>query len=149
MDPISIGLLAALAGGVGGELGRQAWAGLSALVRLPFRRGQADADAPRVSTGEPELTALGQAPDDRARAQALSAALAARASLDPGFDSRLRQWHEGARLIPTEVGDVRNSISGGSQYGPVLQGRDFSGISFSTQPPPPPAPEGGTPAARD
>jgi hypothetical protein len=148
MDPISIGLLAALAGGAAGELGRQAWAGLSALVRQPFRRGRDAATAPQVSTGELELTALRQAPDDQARAQALSAALAARSSLDPDFDAGLRQWHEAARLIPREDGDVRNSISGGNQYGPVLQGRNFSGLSFNTQPPPPAAPEGGTPAAR-
>ncbi|AWK12740.1 hypothetical protein SSP531S_15710 [Streptomyces spongiicola] len=148
MDPISIGLLAALAGGVGGELGRQAWAGLSALVRQPFRRGRDGADAPQVSTGELELAALSRAPDDQARARALSAALAARSALDPDFGARLRQWHEGARLIPEEDGGVHNSISGGNQYGPVLQGRDFSGLSFSTPPPPPAAPEGGTPAAR-
>lgn len=146
MDPISIGLLAALAGGAGGELGRQAWAGLSTLVRQPFRRGPDAAEAPQVSTGEPELAALGQAPDDQARARVLSATLAARTLLDPDFDAGLRQWHEEARLIPTEGGDVRNSISGGNQYGPVLQGRDFSGLSFSTQPPPPAAPGGGTPA---
>ncbi|MCX2925258.1 hypothetical protein [Streptomyces sp. NEAU-W12] len=149
MDPIAVGLLAALAGGAGGELGRQAWAGLSALVRQPFRRGRDAAEAPQVSTGEPELAALGQAPDDQERARALSAALAARTSLDPDFDAGLRQWHEGARLALTEDGGVRNSISGGNQYGPVIQGRDFSGLSFGTQPPPPAAPESGTPAARD
>ncbi|WP_431781519.1 hypothetical protein [Streptomyces chumphonensis] len=147
MDPISIGLLAALAGGAGGELGRQAWAGLSALVRQPFRRGQDAADAPEVSTGESELTALSQSPDDRARAQDLSTALAARSSLDPDFDAELRRWHEGARPILDDDGGVHNRISGGNQYGPVLQGRNFSGLTFSTQPPPPP-PEGGTPAAR-
>jgi hypothetical protein len=87
-------------------------------------------------------------PDDQARARALSAALAARTSLDPDFDAGLRQWHERARLILTKEGDVHNTISGGNQYGPVLQGRDFSGLSFSTPPPPPAAPEGGTPAAR-
>ncbi|MER7894624.1 hypothetical protein ABTX62_00290 [Streptomyces sp. NPDC096046] len=92
------------------------------------------------------MAALGQAPDDQARARVLSATLAARTLLDPDFDAGLRQWHEEARLIPTEGGDVRNSISGGNQYGPVLQGRDFSGLSFSTQPPPPAAPGGGTPA---
>jgi hypothetical protein len=41
LEPISMGLLAALAGGAGGELGRQAWAGLSALVRpLPIAHAQ-------------------------------------------------------------------------------------------------------------
>ncbi|MGW0712100.1 hypothetical protein ACWD4G_40175 [Streptomyces sp. NPDC002643] len=32
MEPISIALLAALAGGAGGEFGRQTWAGLRAAV---------------------------------------------------------------------------------------------------------------------
>lgn len=40
MEPVSVGLLAALAGGAGGELGRQVWAALSALVRRPFRRDE-------------------------------------------------------------------------------------------------------------
>ncbi|MEU1944033.1 hypothetical protein ABZ554_16710 [Streptomyces sp. NPDC020125] len=35
MDPISMALLVALAGGAGGEFGRQTWARLSALVTSP------------------------------------------------------------------------------------------------------------------
>jgi hypothetical protein len=145
MDPVSVGLLAALAGGAGGEIGRQAWAALTALVRRPFR--SAAAPAAEVSTGEPELAALHRAPDDPSRAHALSTALAVRAALDADFGAGLREWQEQAARVRLDQGSVSNTISGGTQYGTVIQGRDFSGLTFTTQPPqssqplqPPPVP---------
>ena len=136
MDPVSVTLLLALAGGAGGEVGRQAWAGLSALVRRPFRHGHDDSpDTPAVGSGEAELARLEEAPADPARAQALSTALAARAALDADFRNDLQQWHEQAKPVRTGDGDVHNTISGGAFHGPVVQGRDFSGISFTTPPP--------------
>ncbi|GAX57888.1 hypothetical protein [Streptomyces olivochromogenes] len=145
MDPISVALLAALAGGAGGELGRQAWVNLTALARRPFGRGHGEsAQAPAVSSGEAELVRLQETPGDAARAQALSTALAVRAAFDAEFSSGLQQWHEQAKVVRTGDGDVHSTISGGTQYGPVLQGRDFSGLSFTTSAPPSPASEGGT-----
>jgi hypothetical protein len=129
MDPISMDLLVALPGGVGGEVGKQAWTVLSTLVRRPFRRG---GDTSSVSSGEVELVALEQAPADPARAHALSTALAVRAALDAGFRSDLQQWHEQAKLIGTGAGHVTNSIHGGTFHAPVLQGPDFSGTSFTS-----------------
>ena len=40
-------------------------------------------------------------------------------------------------------GDVTNTVSGGTQHGPVLQGRDFSDLTFgsSTGPPAPVPPD--------
>ncbi|HEX5298271.1 MAG TPA: hypothetical protein VFW50_14905 [Streptosporangiaceae bacterium] len=35
-------------------------------------------------------------------------------------------------------GDVANTISGGTQQGPVLQGRDFNNLSFGASPASPP-----------
>jgi hypothetical protein len=35
------------------------------------------------------------------------------------------------------TGDVTNTISGGNQNGPVLQGRDFTGLTFGASPSPP------------
>ncbi|MFD0271364.1 hypothetical protein ACFVGY_33060 [Streptomyces sp. NPDC127106] len=147
MDPISVAVLVALAGGAGGEVGKQAWAGLSALVRRPFRRGQGESpEAPVVGSGEAELARLEQAPDDPTRAQALSDTLAARAAADPDFSAGLQQWwHEQVKLVRTGDGDVDNEISGGTFHGQVLQGRDYSNISFSTPPPPPPTPGTSTP----
>ncbi|NYI03862.1 hypothetical protein [Allostreptomyces psammosilenae] len=150
MDPVSVGLLAALAGGAGGEIGRQAWAGLSALVRRPLRGGQ-DAedvdDVAAVSSGEVELAELERAPADSARAQALSTALAVRAAVDADFHAGLERWRELARLVRTGDGEARNTISGGTFHGPVLQGRDFSGTSFTTPPPPPAGSD--TPSTQD
>ncbi|MFD5522384.1 hypothetical protein [Streptomyces sp. NPDC127066] len=128
MDPISVGLLAALAGGAGGEVGRQAWEGLSALVRHPFRRGNADS-APEVGSAEAELELLARDPDDQQLAHLLSTALSERAALDTDFRTGLQAWHTQAQAQLTRTGDggVRNEISGGRQEGPVLMGRDFSG----------------------
>lgn len=123
-------MLAALAGGAGGELGRQAWATLSELVRRPFSR-----QAGAVATGEAELVALSESPGEPARAEALSSALAARAAVDPDFAAALASWRRQAPAL--REGSVTNTISGGTQYGPVIQGRDFSGITFNSPPAPP------------
>ncbi|MGW2964985.1 hypothetical protein ACWDGI_41975 [Streptomyces sp. NPDC001220] len=139
MDPVSVGLLAALAGGAGGKFGEQAWAGLSALVRRPFRR-DGGGQAPAVSSGETELVHLASAPDDQSRAQALSTALAVRAAVDEDFRTHLTAWHEQAKLVRTGDGSVTNTVSGGTQNGPVLQGRDFSNLNFTTPPPLPTSP---------
>ncbi|MDT0483806.1 hypothetical protein [Streptomyces doebereineriae] len=140
MDPVSLTLLAALASGAAGEVGKQAWTSLGALVRRPFGGSDQAEPRPGVSSGEAELVGLQQDPADPVRAQALSAALAVRAALDADFATALQQWSEHARLVRTGDGDVRNEISGGTFNGPVLQGRDFSGISFNTPPAHRPAP---------
>lgn len=134
MDPVSVGLLASLVGGAGGEVGRQVWTGLTTLVRRPFHRGDDDSAGGPVP-GEDELMRLQQAPGDGTRAHALSTALAVRAALDPDFAAALTAWHEQAKLVRTGDGPVNNSISGGSYYAPVLQGRDFSHTTFNTPPP--------------
>lgn len=130
MDPISAAALAALAGGVGGEAGRHAWQALSALIRRPFRQGEADG-APVVSSGEAELTALTQDPGETERAQRLSTALAVRAALDAEFRLALESWWRRAEPVSASQGAVTNRISGGTQHGPVVQGRDFSGLTIT------------------
>ncbi|MFF4972692.1 hypothetical protein [Streptomyces sp. NPDC001083] len=144
MDPVSVGLLVALAGGAGGEVGRQVWAGLGALVRRPFRR-DGSGQAPAVSSGEAELVRLAAEPGDQGRAQALSTALAVRAVVDEDFRTHLGAWQEQAKLVRTGDGAVTSTISGGTQNGPVLQGRDFSNLTFTAPPPPPPPSSSGTP----
>ncbi|MFJ6892510.1 hypothetical protein [Streptomyces hokutonensis] len=136
MDPVSVGLLASLAGGAGGEVGRQVWTGLTALVRRPFHRGDDGSGGP--GPGEDELARLQQAPGDGTRAHALSTALAVRAALDPDFATALAAWHEQAKLVRTGDGTVNNAISGGSYYAPVLQGRDFPDTTFNSPAPPRP-----------
>lgn len=132
MDPVTVGaVLAAVAGGAGGALGSQLWAGLSALVRRPFHSDHTSAGETVVlaSSGEAELVVLEQAPSDEARAVALAKALVARAEADGEFREALQTWWEQASQIQVG-GDVANTISGGTQHGPVLQGRDFSGLTF-------------------
>ncbi|MDF9814208.1 hypothetical protein [Streptomyces sp. SPB162] len=135
MDPITAAALTALAGGLGGEGGRQAWQGLTALVRRPFGRaaaqGTQDDGTPPVSSGELEVAALEGVPADPMRAQVLATALGVRAALDGEFRVLLDEWWQQAQAS-FSGGAVHNSISGGTQNGPVLQGRDFSSITFNT-----------------
>lgn len=131
MDPVSIGaVLAAVAGGAGGAFGGQVWAGLSALVCRQFRRmhGTSYGTVP-LSDGSAELAALQHAPADERKAVALAEVLIARADVDSGFRDALQAWWEQASQIRIG-GDVINTVSGGTQHGPVLQGRDFSGLTF-------------------
>ncbi|MGA5508518.1 hypothetical protein [Streptomyces umbrinus] len=130
MDPITAAALAALAGGLGGEAGRQAWQGLAALVRRPFGQRTQDDGTPRVSSGELEVAALAGDPADPMRAQVLATALGVRAALDGEFRVLLDEWWQQAQA-GSSGGDVHNSISGGTQNGPVLQGRDFSSLTFN------------------
>jgi hypothetical protein len=138
MDPVTIGaVLAAIAGGAGGALGSQLWAGLSALVRRPFRRAHATGEATAaVPSGSAELVALEQAPADEQRALALAEVLVARAEADSEFRNALQVWWEEASQIQIS-GIVANTISGGTFHGPVLQGRDFTGLTFGSPAPPP------------
>ncbi|WP_405810839.1 hypothetical protein OG524_16590 [Streptomyces sp. NBC_01520] len=133
MDPITAAALAALAGSVGGEVGRQSWQGLTALVTRPFRRGTAQDAEPDgssgISSGELEAADLENNPADPVRAQALATALGVRAALDGEFRGLLEEWWQQAGA--GSGGAVHNSISGGTQNGPVLQGRDFSSLTFN------------------
>jgi hypothetical protein len=131
MDPVTIGaVLAAIAGGAGGALGTQLWSGISALVRRPFRHAHAVGEATAaLPSGSAELVALEQAPGDEQRAVALAEVLVARADADSGFGEALQAWWEQASQLSI-AGDVTNTISGGTFHGPVLQGRDFPGLTF-------------------
>jgi len=62
--------------------------------------------------------------------------LLARAAADPGFDQALREWWGQAEPVREKTGDVTSTISGGTFSGPVLQGRDFTGLTFGATPPP-------------
>ncbi|WNI24190.1 hypothetical protein [Streptomyces sp. ITFR-16] len=133
MDPITAAALTALAGSVGGDAGRQAWQGLNTLVRRPFRRGSAEdaqtEGSPGISSGELEVAELENNPGDPVRAQALATALGVRAALDGEFRASLAEWWQEAQSGSSH--EVHNSISGGTQNGPVLQGRDFSSLTFN------------------
>jgi hypothetical protein len=146
MDPVTIGaVLAAVIAGAGGQLGAQLWDGVVSLVRRPFHREGAasnDAAAEAVPAGGAELAALQQAPGDQQKAVALAEVLLARSGADDEFRRALETWWAQAEQIRASlnIGNVTNTISGGTQYGPVLQGRDFSNITIGTPPATPPVP---------
>ncbi|MEU6662529.1 hypothetical protein [Streptomyces sp. NPDC046821] len=132
MDPITAAALAALAGSLGSEAGRQTWQGLTALVRRPFqRRSEEDGAEPQVSSGELEVADLEGAPADPMRAQALATALGVRAALDGEFRARLDEWWREAQA-GAAGGDVHNIVGGNAQVGTLVQGRDFSNLTFNT-----------------
>ena len=91
-----------------------------------------------VPEGEEELAALQQAPSEEEKAVALGKVLLARAAADAEFRRALEAWWEQAGPIRANIGNVTNTISGGAQRGPVLQGRDFSNLSFGAAPAVPP-----------
>ncbi|MCM2413250.1 hypothetical protein [Streptomyces sp. RKAG290] len=102
-------------------------------MRRPFQRGAAqDAEpdgSPGVSSGQLEIADLENNPADPVHAQALATALGVRAALDGEFRVLLEEWWQHAQT--GSGSEVHNSISGGTQNGPVLQGRDFSSLTFN------------------
>jgi hypothetical protein len=71
---------------------------------------------------------------DARRASELCAALSRRAGRDDAFRDHLAHWQERALLLHATHGNTTNSLTGGTQNGPVVQGRDFSGLTFRTGP---------------
>ncbi len=140
MDPVAVSaIVSAIVSGAAGEAGSKLWDGLTALVRHPSRGRQQSTE--ELATGSPatsgatELAAVGQAPGDQARALELAKVLIARAGADAGFAGELQAWLDQASQVTAAIGNVTNTISGGTQHGPVFQGRDFSGITFNSSPP--------------
>jgi hypothetical protein len=145
MNPATIGaVLLAVASGAGGELGKQLWDGVIALVRRPFRREASTsggaAAAELVTAGDAQLNAFQQTPADKDKAIVLAEVLLARSSADAEFQRALENWWRQAEPVRMSAGNVVNMVSGGTHYGPVLQGRDFSSITFGVAPTPPPVP---------
>lgn len=130
--------LLAVVTGVSEALGGQLWAGVVSLVRRPFRGKQpAGGDVSAVGSGEAELAALQQSPGDRQKAVTLAEVLLARAKTDAEFENALRHWWQQAEPVRAKIGNVTNTISGGTFSGPVLQGRDFTNLTFGLDPAPP------------
>jgi hypothetical protein len=145
MDPVTIGaVLLAVITGASEALGGQLWAGMVSLVRRPLRRqARMDTDTAAPPSGEAELVALQQAPTDQQKAVALAGRLLARAAADAEFGRALQEWWEQAEPVRARLGiTVTNTVSGGTQHGPVLQGQNFSGITFGATAPPVPPPPG-------
>jgi hypothetical protein len=138
VDPVTVGaVLLAVATGVSEALGGQLWAGVVSLVRRPQHSGKELAgEVAAAQSGDAELIELQNSPGDQQKAVALAEVLLARAAADPGFDRALGEWWEQATPVREKAGDVTNTISGGTFSGPVLQGRDFTGLTFGATAPP-------------
>jgi hypothetical protein len=136
MDPVTVGaVLVAVATGVSEALGGQLWAGVVSLVRRPFRDKNAPGgDLATIKSGEAELLALETSPGDRQKAVALAEVLLARAGADAEFNQALGDWWAQAEPVRSRIGNVTNTISGGSFQGPTLIGRDFSNLTFGATP---------------
>jgi ABC-type glycerol-3-phosphate transport system substrate-binding protein len=76
-------------------------------------------------------------PADEDALAALRLAVRKALAADSGLQDQVRDML--ARAGVSISGDVTNTISGGTQHGPVLQGRDFSNLSFGAAPAPPAA----------
>jgi hypothetical protein len=136
LDPVTLGaVLLAVATGVSEALGGQLWAGVVSLVRRPLHGGKGRTGEPPASrSGEAELAALQRSPSDQANAVALAEVLLARAAGDYEFEHLLQAWWGQAAPVRENAGSVANTISGGTFSGPVLQGRNFTGLTFGASP---------------
>jgi len=147
MDPVTLAaVLVAVVTGASEVLSGQLLTGLVSLVRRPWHRKTAAADRAALPPGEAELTALQQSPGDEHKAAVLAEVLLARAQADAGFGRALQEWWVHAEPVRANLADVTNTVSGGTQYGPVLQGRDFTNLTFGAPTPPPTPPEGSGPS---
>ncbi len=101
------------------------------MVKRPSAHSP-EQEAPVIS-GLGELDALSLEPGSREAAARLAAVLQARAEVDAGFRTAMQAWRVRAQAAqPASTRDnVRNVITGGTQRGPVLMGRDFSGVTIS------------------
>jgi hypothetical protein len=131
MDPITLSVvLLAVVTGASEAAGGQLLSALASLIRRPWHRKASP-------SGEAELEALQASPDDQRKALQLAEVLLARSSADAEFGQGLQSWWVQAEPLRASAGDVTNTISGGTQHGPVLQGRDFGDITFGTPTPDP------------
>ncbi|WP_097866957.1 hypothetical protein [Streptomyces sp. rh34] len=128
MEPISEGLLMALAGGAAGSAGQQVWHSLRGLV---VRRDATAGGEPSRSSIEGELTLLEQRPHDTERARSLAEALRERAEQDPTFAAALAGLREQGERAHRTPGAARFEISGGTQHS-VVQAQNMHGdITFN------------------
>jgi hypothetical protein len=136
MDPVAVGaVILAVATGVSEALGSQLWTGVVSLVHRPLQGGREPTGAaPTAESGEAELIAFQGSLGDQGKAVALAGVLLARADDDPGFERALSEWWEQAAPVREKTGNVTNTISGGTFSGPVLQGRNFTGLTFGAAP---------------
>ncbi|MEV6963126.1 hypothetical protein AB0M97_28990 [Streptomyces sp. NPDC051207] len=112
------------------------------LARFFARGGDESAAEEELRVSRGELVAAREAGDEDAAADIEAAwrtrlrrALQADPTAVAELRSLLAEFEPDGGGAP--AGTVRNSISGGTQYGPVLQGQQFSGLTFHSSAPEP------------
>lgn len=130
MDALSMTLVVSaittLVTGAAGEAGKQAWTGLTEIVRKAFGGDSEEKAA---------LDLLLATPENEQAVREVSGTIVDRARKDPVFASDLEAWLGEVRE-ETRLDGPTNVIAGeATVHGPVFQGRDFSGpITFGAEP---------------
>jgi hypothetical protein len=133
MDPVTMGaVVLAIVSGAAGEAGGRLWDGLRKLAHGRQAGNQDKDSATEGTSGVAQIVALEQGRGGEREAVALAEALLTRADGDPAFRQRLEVWWKQASRISMERVNITNTVSGGTQLGPVFQGRDFT---FNTRSP--------------
>ena len=136
MDAITLGTaLSAVITGTSEALGGELWKQIVSLIRQPKQHVAAADSQGTISPGEPELAALQQSPHDQEKAIALAEVLLSRARADVSFERTLHTWWVHAEPFRAGAGSVTNIISGGTQHGPVVQGKNFGSLTFGAPAP--------------
>ena len=68
---------------------------------------------------------------------ALAKALLARSVADPEFKQEFENWWQKAEQFRPGIGNVTNTITGGTLLGPVMQAGSIQGTTISTSAMPP------------
>ncbi|WP_155357320.1 hypothetical protein [Acrocarpospora macrocephala] len=120
MDPTLIAaLISAVAGGVAGEVGKNAWTSLASLVRR--RYGDHSRELAAVEAASPESASSETAPD-------ISGLLVEWARTDADFGEALTTWAAQTAETIGQSHDIANTISGDARIqGTVIQAGDVFG----------------------
>ncbi|MET8860817.1 hypothetical protein [Streptomyces sp. NPDC004579] len=147
-----VGKARRVAGWANAEADRGLDAGMEHVHDLISRRIGQDPGLERaLATAQEEAIAGRVEPSEETRRQ-LGAALAQASAQDPAFAAVLKLLIDGHLPGPdasAKPGHAVNIVSGGTQYGPVVQGETQIGFQFTTNPPSAPQPSAGTVPAGD
>jgi hypothetical protein len=109
-------VVSALLGGAAGEVGRSAWGSLTGLVRRRFGDGSAEAAALESAQS--------------ADSQRVIDLMVERGRADPAFGETLTAWAREIQPLLVQPIINTNTISGGTQTGPVIQTAHIGSLNF-------------------
>ncbi|GAA0925173.1 hypothetical protein [Nonomuraea longicatena] len=109
-------VISALLGGAAGEVGRSAWSSLTGLVRRRFGDGSAEAAALESA--------------ESADSQRVIDLMVERGGADPVFGETLTTWARETQPLLGQTIHNTNTITGGTQTGPVIQTAYIGSLNF-------------------